>query len=56
MVLMVSNESIVPELTTTPNFDTTSPKVIKTKGETIITARSQGDENLLSLLAQIALI
>lgn len=55
-MLIVNKESIIPELITTPILDTTNPKVMKTKGEKIITARSQGDENLSSLPAQIALM
>lgn len=51
---MVSNESMVAELTERPNLDVANPKVIKTSGEMTITAKSH-IVNLFSLLAQIAL-
>ena len=52
---MVNNESTVAELKVNPNFDVTNPKVIKTNGEMIISAKSH-IVNFSSFPAQIALI
>ena len=56
IVLIVNKESIVAEVTAKPNFDVTSPKVKKTKGEIIKTAKNHRVANLFSFPAHIALI
>jgi len=47
---------MVAELTESPSFDVTNPKVIKTSGEITSNAKNQIEVNLFSLLAQMALI
>ena len=53
--MIVSNESMVPELTTSPVLAVTRPNVMKTSGEIMIKASNQ-IVNLSSDLAQIVLI
>ena len=55
MVLITSKESMIADPKANPNLETTNPKVIKTIGEIIITAKSH-IVILFSLLAQIALM
>lgn len=56
IVLKVKRESIVAELTASPNFEVTKPKVKKTSGEMTNTAKNHTDVNLFSFPAHIALI
>lgn len=55
MVPAVNNVSTVAEAVANPTLELTKPNVINTSGEISMTTRNHGDENLLSLFAQIAL-